>query len=322
MTAWYPLQFEPVLRRYLWGGRRLADLLGKPLGDGNDYAESWEIVDRRDAQSVVTVGPFAGMTLRQLVEHHRSDLVGSQHDSERFPLLLKFLDCNRDLSIQVHPDDRRAALLDPPDLGKTEAWVILHADPGSQLYAGLVDGATRHDLAAAIKAGNVSDCLHAYRPTVGDCIFIPAGTVHALGAGLVVAEIQQSSNTTYRLFDWNRVDANGLPRPLHIEQGLEATDDSVGPVAPQVPQPTERHHVDRLVECDKFTLDRWSFDGSEQIGGDDRFHIIAVLDGRAIFCSPQSPPVRLTTGETALLPAGLGTIEVVGEACTLLDMSR
>ena len=176
MTADYPLRFEPLFRRYLWGGRRLGEVLGKPIGEGEDYAESWELVDHGEDQSVVAAGPLTGTTLHQLVTEHDQEVMGQQKLQEhggqkRFPLLMKFLDANRILSVQVHPDDAMGATLDPPDLGKTEAWVILAAEPGSVIYAGLKPGVTREDLAAAVEKGETQNCLHEVKPQAGECIF-------------------------------------------------------------------------------------------------------------------------------------------------------
>jgi mannose-6-phosphate isomerase len=157
--------------------------------------------------------------------------------------------------------------------------------------------------------------LHRFEPRVGDCVFLPAGTIHALGAGLLVAEIQQSSDTTYRLFDWNRIGADGRPRPLHVEQALDVADYARGPVNPQRPAPTDRPHVERLVESDKFILDRWKFDSPQTIGGDDRFHLIAVLDGQM-----EIPGTSLSRGNTALFSAALSTLEMMPQGyVTLLD---
>ena len=185
----------------------------------------------------------------------------------------------RPLSVQVHPNDEQAARLNPPDLGKTEAWYILSADPGSRIYAGLRPGVDHQQLADAIRQGTCEKLLHHFEPKAGDCLFIPAGTVHALGAGLLVAEVQQSSDTTFRLYDWNRVGPDGKPRPLHVEQGLAVVDFQRGPVDPVQPQPTDRPWVSRLVACEKFIMDRWDFDQPQAIGGDDRFHIVCVLQG-------------------------------------------
>lgn len=301
----YPIRFVPLFRRYLWGGRRLASELGKPIGEGSDYAESWEICDRGEDQSVVAAGPLAGATLASLVADRPNDLYGERPPTGRFPLLLKFLDAQQTLSVQVHPDDARAALLSPPDLGKTEAWVILAADPGSKVYAGLKRGFDRAAIERELARGTVELCLHTFEPQAGDCLFLPAGAVHALGAGLLVAEIQQSSDTTYRLFDWNRVGPDGNPRALHLEQGLGVVDFNLGPIGPQQPRPTERPEVERLVDCDKFVLDRWRFSEPTQIGGDGRCHVVAMLAGEAeIVGDPSSAP--LAKGHSLLLPACLG----------------
>lgn len=320
MPDLYPLRFRQVFRRYLWGGRRLESALGKQLGPGDDYAESWEVVDHGTDQSVVDAGPLAGTSLHELVRHHGHDLLGIHHPQDRFPLLFKFLDAHKNLSVQVHPDDEQAAQLDPPDLGKTEAWVILHADPGSVVYAGLKRGFDRAAFEREILRGTAELCLHRIQPQSGDCLFIPAGTIHALGAGLVVAEIQQASDTTFRLYDWNRVGPDGSPRPLHIEQGLAVSDFDRPPASLQTPQPTDRDHVERIVECDKFVLDRWRFDHTQSLGRDQRFHILAVVQGEVrAEGDPSGEP--LGAGQTMLVPASVGACELVtDQETTLLDM--
>jgi mannose-6-phosphate isomerase len=317
MVSLYPLRFRPLLRRYIWGGRRLERSLGKRLPPGDDWAESWEICDRGADQSVVEFGPLAGSTLGNLMGRYGRDLLGRHHPQTRFPLLLKLLDAARTLSVQVHPDDARAARLTPPDLGKTEAWVVLEAEPGSLIYAGLKPGVDRNGLATAIREGRCENCLHVVRASPGDCIFLPAGTVHAIGAGLLVAEIQQSSDVTYRLYDWNRPGPDGRPRPLHVEQGLDAIDFSRGQVEPQQPRPTERPEVERLVECEQFTLDRWHFDSPLAAGGDGRCHIVAVLAG-ALRIEGDPAEVVVERGGTALLPAGLGPIQMRPQIGTVL----
>ncbi len=320
MPPLYPLRFRPLFRRYIWGGRRLQSVLAKPIGEGDDYAESWEVVDRGDDQSVVAFGPLAGSTLHDVLSARGAELLGRHYPLPRFPLLLKFLDAHKSLSVQVHPNDEQAARLDPPELGKTEAWVVLHADPGSLIYAGLKRGFDRHALEREVHRGTTELCLHRFEPKPGDCAFIPAGVVHALGAGLVIAEIQQASDTTFRLFDWNRVGADGKPRPLHVEQALNVIDFDRGPVSPVEPRETDRPGVTRLVECDKFVLDRWQFDAPQPIGGDDRFHIVAVIAGEATLAGdPADAPLAL--GHTALVPASVGPLTVTPTGpTTLLDM--
>jgi mannose-6-phosphate isomerase len=307
MSSLSPLRFQPILREYLWGGRRLAEL-GKRLGNGDHYAESWEIVDHGADQSVVADGPLAGITLHELVLQSGRELFGRHRPQPQFPLLFKFLDCQQTLSVQVHPNDEQAAKLKPPDLGKTEAWVVLDAEPGSRIYAGLKPGVDRSLLARAVAAGKCEDCLYQFEPKPGDCVFIEAGTVHALGAGLLIAEIQQASDTTYRLFDWNRVDRDGKPRPLHVRESLETIDFARGPIKPQVPTRTERPHVERLVDCAKFVLDRWTLEQPQSLRNDDRFHIIAAIEG-SLFVSANGLTHGLQRGDTLLIPASTREVE-------------
>lgn len=316
----YPLIFKPTFRDYIWGGRRLGTVLGKPIPEEGIFAESWEVVDHGEDQSIVANGPEAGKTLGELVQQFPQDLFGVKTPTKTFPLLFKFLDANRDLSIQVHPDDAQGATLDPPDLGKTEAWYILDAQPGAKVYVGLKDGVTREDLAQAVKTDTVIDAMHVLEPQAGDCLFIPATTAHALGKGLLVAEIQQASNTTFRLYDWGRVGADGKPRALHIEQSLDTIDYEKGPVQPQEPQPTSDSDIERLVTCDKFVLDRWEFSDRKSIGDDKRFHIVAVLEGKVRSTHAQLDQA-LGKGSTFLIPAACGPLPLKAlEPTVLLDM--
>jgi len=315
MSSLYPLRFEPVLKRYLWGGRRLNTVLGKPLPPGEDYAESWEIADHPAGQSVVSAGSLKGATLGELVANHAEALLGKHAPAAlaqgRFPLLFKLLDAQKVLSVQVHPTDAGAAKLTPPDLGKTEAWVVLHAEPGSVVYAGIKRGFDRAAVERELLSGTVELCLHKFEPQVGDCLFIPAGVVHALGAGLVIAEIQQASDTTFRLYDWKRLGPDGQPRPLHIQQSLAAIDFDHGPVYPQ--QPTSVPHSDGtaqievLVNCEKFVLERWQIHAPSKIGGDDRCYLLCVLEGEvSISHDPCQKP--LTRGQSSLIPASSPTL--------------
>lgn len=220
-----PITFEPRYHTRVWGGRRLETALGRRLPDDQPYGESWELSDRPDCQSVVTAGPLAGLTLNQLWQEHRRDVFGEPLVTDprpRFPLLIKVLDCADDLSIQVHPPAAVA-----PDLGgepKSEMWHFVGVEPGARLYAGLRRGVSREGFAAALAAGTVADCVHALAPAAGDSLMVPSGRLHALGGGLLVFEIQQNSDTTYRVFDWNRVGLDGKPRQLHVEESLRCID--------------------------------------------------------------------------------------------------
>jgi mannose-6-phosphate isomerase len=319
MTRLYPLRFEPVLKRYLWGGRRLETVLGKPLPPGEDYAESWEIADHPAGQSVVSAGPLKGATLGELVACHGVALLGEHAPQPRFPLLFKLLDAQKDLSVQVHPNDAAAALLTPPDLGKTEAWVVLHAEPGSLIYAGLKPGVDRALLQQKLEQGQCEECLHSFEPQAGDCLFIPAGVVHALGSGLVIAEIQQASDTTFRLFDWNRVGPDGQPRPLHIEQSLNAIAYGYGPVQPQRPIESEIAGVkrERLVACDKFVLERWRLQSSIAVSNNERCSLLCAIEGE-INISGDPTGQLLRQGQSALIPASSPALLTPIGAATVL----
>lgn len=320
-VAPYPIRFEPFFRDYIWGGRGLADRLRKPIPESGSWAESWEVVDHSEHNSRVLNGALAGKTLGELVRTMSDWLCGSQSFAEGFPLLLKYLDCRRVLSVQVHPDDNYASQMNPPDLGKTEAWYIVDAEPDAVIYAGLKPGVDRVSLAAAIDAGRTEDCLHVLHPKPGDCVFIPAGTVHALGAGLLVAEIQQASNTTFRLFDWNRVDASGKSRPLHIDESLAVIDYQSGPRAFQVPAETTHPYRSRLVDCDKFQFDRLENADLAQVGGDGRCRILTVPNGSVTILF-RDEMTRIGLGESVLLPASLGEVSVEFDpGSVLLEMS-
>jgi mannose-6-phosphate isomerase len=313
-----PLLFTPIYRRYIWGGRRFAAAFGRPLPAGDDYAESWELVDRGGDQSIVRAGPLAGRSLGEIVRGQGVDVFGRSHPPA-FPLLFKFLDANRVLSVQVHPDDARAARLDPPDRGKTEAWYVVAAEPGSRIYAGLREGVDQAALAAAIRGGSCEEVLHSFAPVAGDCVFIPAGTVHAIGGGLLVAEIQQSSDVTYRLFDWNRTGPDGKPRPLHIEAGVEAVT-RLGPVDPVQPEVTADPAVRRLAACEYFVLDEVRPTSGWWCGGDDRCRFLAVLEGEVRLPDRWGLPA-LGPGACALLPASAGAQEIAAAGAKLLHVT-
>jgi len=223
----YPLEFTPVFQDYIWGGRRLATLFGRQLPDGI-VAESWEISGHAKAATSVVGGRWDGKSLPEVLDALGEVLVGTDARDclarGRFPLLVKLLDAHRDLSVQVHPDDAYAAVHEGGELGKTEMWYVLYADPGSELIYGLAQGVTPATLAEALQRGAVETQLHRLPIHAGDLFYIPAGTVHALLAGAVVVEIQQNSDATYRLYDWGRLGDDGRPRPLHVDKALEVID--------------------------------------------------------------------------------------------------
>jgi len=295
-------------------------LFGKPLGEESDYAESWELSDHSDGQSVVTGGEYEHWTLRRLVEERNAELFGRHAGRKQFPLLVKFLDANDRLSVQVHPNDGLAKRFDPKENGKTEAWVIVDAKPGARLYAGLKEGVTAEQLRAASEKGTVEELLHSFEVTPGECVFIPAGTVHAIGEGILLAEVQQMSNLTFRLYDWGKTGPDGKPRAVHLDEGIACTDFARGPVRAVEPRRTEHRHgvTDDLVSSDYFVLRRHVLERDHKIAADDRFRILVVLDGTGdLACDGTAN--RLALGRTALVPAACPdvTVHPIGEMTVL-----
>ena len=313
------LEFKPILKRRRWGGRRLGTVLGKPIGDADDYAESWDIADHNQDQSVVLNGSDQGETLNELVRSKKVEMLGIHAGREPFPLLVKFLDAHDRLSVQVHPNDEQAREFQPQESGKTEAWIILKADPHSVIYAGLKPEVTRETLEAHLKAGTVESCLHCFQVSPGDCVFIPAGTVHAIGEGILLAEIQQSSDLTFRLFDWGRLGSDGNPREVHIEESLQCIDFDRGPVEPVVPHvvSTSGSDVEELVRCDYFVIRRHRTGNPFSIVHDNRFHILMMLQGNAaLICGNHRKHVSM--GSTVLMPADASDVRVVPESEIIL----
>ncbi len=219
------LLFEPVYQTRVWGGRRLETLLGRELPDGQPYGESWELVDRTEAVSVVASGPAKGMTLAELWAGWRVPIWGAEAlgwGRCPFPILIKVLDCKADLSLQVHPPEAVAKELNGEP--KTEMWYVAAADRGARLWAGMREPVTRERFEREVAAGTVADLVHMVEAGEGESLYVPSGRLHALGAGLLVYEVQQNSDTTYRVFDWNRAGLDGKPRELHVEQSLRCID--------------------------------------------------------------------------------------------------
>jgi mannose-6-phosphate isomerase len=294
----------------VWGGRRLGEVLHKPLPTAEPYGESWEISDHPSHRSKVIDGSHAGRTLHDLMEQDRAALLGPSA-AATFPWLVKFLDAWDWLSVQVHPDDEQVQRWWPGEGGKTEAWFVIDAAPGSKIYAGLLPGVEEQQLRTALKAGTVADCLHQFTPRPGDCVFLRAGTVHAVGGGVLLAEIQQTSDATFRLFDWNRRDAQGKARELHIEQSIACIDWNAGPVQPvRVEGYPNQIGLQRLVACRYFTL---HYLGMEKpLAWDSlaegRMQVVIGLQGRGVLYSDEGE-YRLAAGETLLLPAALSRRE-------------
>lgn len=301
MSRLYPLTFQPRFKERVWGGRSLERLYGKPLPPSRPIGESWEISDRPGDVSVVANGVFAGRDLHWLVEQHPGDLLGeAQLAARRFPLLIKLLDARQKLSLQVHPPATAAVALQGEP--KTELWFVAEAAPGAELYVGLKRGVTREDFERRLADGRVADCFHRVPVRAGDAMFLPSGRVHAIGAGLVIFEIQQNSDTTYRVFDWNRPGLDGRPRELHVTQSLASIDfDDFAPglVAATAVQDGNFHRCE-LVRDPLFTVERYGVTGAGQVQlPQGRMQILGVVRGEV-----RLPDLVVRAGGFVLLPAG------------------
>ena len=304
MPPLYPLRLEPIFKSMLWGGDRLPEFVRRPAPTSDPIGEAWMLSDVDGNLSIIANGVFAGRYLRDVIAEHPADIFGSNIPVDgRFPLLFKFLDAKRELSVQVHPNDEQALRLKGPGhRGKTEAWVILDADPTlSKLYAGFQEGTTAEDFRAAMNA----ETLHTFNPKAGDCVFLGAGTVHAIGADILLFEVQQTSDITYRLYDWDRVDAKtGKPRELHIEDGLACSDFAAGPCRPVKARPDGDRH--ELVDCPYFTLHHWHGDKPVTVGRAGACRVVVAIQGSGTLAGE---PFQI--GDLVLLPASLGPVPVV-----------
>jgi mannose-6-phosphate isomerase len=308
--ALYPLTFHAVFKDYPWGGRNLETLLGREIPAGI-VAESWEIAAHPNGSSPIANGALMGKTLQEAMAVWGVDLVGSRHADDaaqgRFPLLIKLLDANRWLSVQVHPDDTYAREHEG-ESGKTEMWVVIHAEPGAELIYGFAAGVTRERFAEAIEQGEIERFLHRVPVQNGDVIFVPTGAIHALGPGILIAEIQQNSDTTYRIYDWGR------PRPLHIQKALDVLDfdlvepDALQPVTvPDAAVPTEVIGESRYFRTERLRLSP----GQSWTGQTDgrTLEIWGVLSGEATL-TWAGDPIALPAVRWVLVPAGLGEFRI------------
>jgi len=302
-----PLVFEPLFMERVWGGRRLETLFGKRLPPGVRIGESWEIVDREEFQSVVHEGAFRGLTLHELWTDRREEIFGKGlPDTFRFPLLFKILDAQERLSVQVHPPSEVAASRGGEP--KTEVWHILDALLDSDLYAGLKQGVTKEAFEQAIHEGRVAEKIHSFRIKAGDTMFIPSGRIHAIGAGNLIVEVQQNSDTTYRVFDWNRLGLNGKLRDLHVNESLESI--NFADAEPCVAEP--RDGV--LSACEFFRMETWTLAQPRQ-GSPGEFAVFTVTGG-SVTCGGRS----FQRGDFFLLPAALSEtpIEPMAPGTTVL----
>ncbi len=289
-----PLSFEPIYQERVWGGRRLESELGRILPRGQ-IGESWEIVDRPEAQSIVRRGPFKGKTLHELWNDHREQVFGANLVSTpRFPLLAKLLDAREKLSLQVHPDADAAHRLGGES--KTEMWHFLAADRGAEIFAGFRRGVDRVAVTQGLQGGNVAQLIHRMEVHPGDTFLVPSGRLHAIGAGNLLIEIQENSDTTYRVFDWNRQGSNGQPRELHLEEAMRSI--QFDDYEPQIVGPKEG----LLCGCAHFSLERWQLTASRSTSG---FAVFVCVSGRLMISGD-----RFGRGDFFLLPAGAKNIEL------------
>ena len=304
----YPLRFEPIYEYRVWGGRRLSKLLTAPLPGDGPVGEAWLLSDRDDHSSKVATGPLKGSSLRQLLEQSPDQLLGKLSGRfQRFPVLLKFLDAHEKLSVQVHPDDWQKGFIPAGESGKTEAWVVLEASPASRIYAGLKPGTTPGDLKQALAGHAPADILASFTPRVGDAIFLQAGTVHSL-SGLVVFEVQENSDVTFRLDDWDRVDPKtGKPRPLQVEQALACIDFeqvAVGPSAP-VAENAAPVRRERLFHCEHFSVWRHSGQTPFTVGAASIPRVLVGIEGAGEL-ERNGTNYSIGRGDVVLLPAEVG----------------
>jgi mannose-6-phosphate isomerase len=307
----YPLTFHPLFKERVWGGRNLETLYRKSLPPGIPIGESWEISDRPGDESVIANGPLAGKNLRWLMEHHERDLLGgAASQNGRFPLLIKILDAQDKLSLQVHPPPQKAAELGGEP--KTEMWYIVRAAPAAELYVGLKRGVTRQDFERKIQMGDVAGCFHRVPVKAGDAMFLPSGRVHAIGAGLVLFEIQQNSDTTYRVFDWNRVGLDGKPRELHIAQSLASIDftDYEPSLVDTQFSTAGRFKIRPLTRHALFKADLFRALSQESlVFTQPRLRIVAVLENR-VRVTDGTTAVDLHPGQFCLVPASVKKLEL------------
>jgi mannose-6-phosphate isomerase len=323
----YPLIVEPILLPKIWGGRRLADLFGRSLPQGQKIGESWEITDLPEGVSKVAVGPEAGRSLHDVLAEWGQRLLGPVPTVDgRFPLLIKFLDADDVLSVQVHPDEAACERIGGDARVKHEAWYVIEAETDAVIYAGLRPGVTRERFEAAVADGAVADTLHRIPVRAGDCYYLPSGTVHALGAGVVVAEVQTPSDTTYRVFDWNRLGDGGKPRALHVEQAMMCIHFGTPPPAQQPARPASGAWTTatRRVTCPRFVIDEVRAEaGSERTLETGQMLIWVVLSGRGRFeTSGLDGPIEIQGGRSVILPAWADETVFTAETdCTWLEVT-
>jgi mannose-6-phosphate isomerase len=316
MDSLYPLRLTEIFKEKIWGGRNIADLFNKPLPPAALIGESWEVSDRENDQSVVAEGPLKGVSLHELVTRYGDRLVGTCPLAKgRFPLLFKILDAHSTLSVQVHPTDQLALEYDEPDPGKTEMWYVLAAQKAAQIMLGLQPGIGKVEFQEAIRTGAFEKCLNYFEAKPGDAFFLPAGSVHALGAGIVLVEIQENSDLTYRVYDWGRVGAGGKPRELHLDKALRATNfesSSMGR-ASGVTLTDGQNRRTVLTACRYFATEILELSGAHSVKGTGRTFTILFFEQGNARLAWEGGELAVSKGQSVLVPAEVVAWSVDGK---------
>jgi len=323
MSKLYPLKFRPIYKDKVWGGTRLKGLLGKDFAPLPNCGESWELSGVDGSVSAVSSGFLMDNQLNEVIEIFMGDLVGDRvfgRHGMQFPLLIKFLDTTEPLSVQVHPGDRMAQERHA-SFGKTEMWYVMHAEPGAEIITGFRPGVDRVTYGRHLRDNTIADILNAEQARAGDVFFIPAGRIHAIGAGITLCEIQQTSDVTYRVYDWDRPGQDGMPRELHTGEALEAIDFSPVEAFKTAYTPVLNRSVN-LVSCPYFTTNLIEFD--KKIESDyfylDSFVIYICLEGACTLTCPVGVET-LQAGDTLLLPAEIKQVELLpATRCKVLEV--
>ncbi len=325
MLKKYPMKLRPVTKEILWGGNRLKERYHK-TAPFDKLAESWELTVRPDGMSIIDSGDYTGMPLDQFIRHAPQSILGTNGAAgDRFPLLVKFIDARDDLSIQVHPDDSYA-MEHAGELGKMEMWYIVEATEDAKLVYGLKEGCTMEQFRAAVEAGETESVLRYVSVKAGECYFIPSGQIHAIGSGCLIAEIQQNSNVTYRVYDYNRKQADGSLRQLHVKEALDVvkirTDAEIEALRYEA---GPNKHGKTLCNCRYFKVKRHitSRDGNADFFVSDRsFKSVLVLHSDGGYLEYDGTRYELTTGESYFLPAGMGRVDLTGNATVLVTTAN
>ena len=319
----YPLKFEPIYQYRIWGGRKLEHWLSKPLPKDEPIGEAWLLSDREDHASKVVGGSFEGSTITELMRKFPNEIMGKAGSHlDRFPLLLKFLDCKEVLSVQVHPSDAQKEYIPKGDTGKTEAWVVMETSDSSRIYAGLKKGTDKESLIESIHNKSVSDKLHSFVPDIGDAVFIHSGTVHTLG-GTVVFEVQENSDVTFRLYDWDRTDPRtGKPRDLQVDKAIACIDFNQVDIGPVIPSKSEDlENSEKLFDNKHFKLWRIISELEFAVGFKDEPTILVCIDGGGQM-NYHKNEYTISKGEVMLIPASVGQLELhPDQKITLLQIA-